>query len=72
MADGLWEVEMLISPALAFQDVAVHLPMGSGATIDGILPLIVILAVFLMSLVFLGRKKGRKRKRRHSFRGSKR
>ncbi len=56
---------MLISPALAF-----HQTMGSGTTMGGILPLIVILAVFLIALVFLGQKKGRKRKRRRSSRGN--
>ncbi len=76
MANGLWEVRMLISPALAFQDVAFYktmgggTAMGSGTAMGGILPLIVILAVFLIALVFLGQKKGRKRKRRRSSRGN--
>ncbi len=67
MKDGRWAVGMLISPALAF-----HQTMGSGTTMGGILPLIVISAVLLIALVFWRGKKGRKRKRRRGSRKKKR
>ena len=73
MANGLSEDRKLISPALAFQDLALPIgsgpTIGSGTTMGGILPLIVILAVFLIALAFLGRKQGRKCKRRRDSRG---
>jgi hypothetical protein len=50
---------MLISPALAHHETA-----GSGTTMGDILPLIIIAVALLFVLVFWGRKKGRKRKRR--------
>jgi len=50
---------MLISPALAHHETA-----GSGTMMGDILPLIIIAVALLFVLVFWGRKKGRKRKRR--------
>ncbi len=55
---------MLISPALAYHGTA-----DSGTTMAAILPLIVVVAVFAIALVFWGRKKGRKRKRKRGSRG---
>ncbi len=63
---------MLISPTWAFQDLASDQTMGSGTKTGGILPLIVILAVFLIALYHLGRKRAPKRKRRGGSRGNKR
>ncbi len=55
---------MLISPALAYHGTA-----GSDTAMGDILPLIVIVAALVFALVFWGRKKGSKRKRK---RGSRR
>ncbi len=63
----LWQVEMLISPALAYHGTA-----GSGTTMGAILPLIVVAAALLFALVFWGRKKGHKRKRKRGSRRKKR
>ncbi len=63
---------MLISPALAFHGTTGPETTGGGISMGAILPLIVILAVFLIALVFWGRKKGHKRKRRRGSRGRKR
>ncbi len=58
---------MLISPALAYHGTA-----GGGTTMDAILPMIIIVAVLAIAIVFLGRKKGRKGKRKRSSRRKKR
>ncbi len=63
----LWQVEMLISPALAYHGTA-----GSGTTMGAILPLIVVAAALLFALVFWGRKKGRKQQKRKRRRDSRR
>ena len=61
-AGCLWEVEMLISPALANHDT----PGGGGISIEAILPLILIVGAIVCVLLFVGRKKGRRRKPRRA------
>jgi hypothetical protein len=58
---------MLISPALAYHGTA-----GSGTTMSAILPIIIIVAVLAIAIVFWGRKKGSKRKRKRGSRRNKR
>lgn len=58
---------MLISPALANHDTT-----GGGVSIEAILPLILIVGAIALVLVFVGRKKGRRRKARRAGSGQKR
>ncbi len=60
-------VGLLISPALAYHGTA-----GQGTSMSTILPLMIIVAVLAIAIVFLGRKKGRKGKRKSSSRRKKR
>ncbi len=53
---------MLISPALAHHDTI----GGGGFSIEAILPLIFIVGAIVFFLVFVGRKKGGRRKSRRT------
>ncbi len=61
-AGCLWEVGMLISPALAYHDTT----GGGSFSIEAILPLIIIVVAIAFVLVFVGRKRGRRRKPRRA------